>query len=213
MSFGSKANLKYIDSAGPNAFALFSEAMYQIMKACRKDTSSEIVFVCVGTDRSTGDSLGPIIGHKLKDMRHTNIYVYGNLDTPVHAKNLDEVTRQIHEKYKKPFIIAIDACLGKIDHVGHITVGQGSIKPGSAVNKDLKPIGDMHITGIVNFSGFMDFLILQNTRLGTVMKMADIIASGIKYVLWRISRDELLEKTTMPPVKDVPNLLVNEINL
>jgi putative sporulation protein YyaC len=172
-----------------------------------------MVFVCIGTDRSTGDSLGPIIGHKLKDLKHANVHVYGNLDTPVHAKNLDEITRQISEKYTNPFVIAIDACLGKVDHVGHITVGQGAIKPGSAVNKDLLPVGDMHITGIVNFSGFMDFLILQNTRLGTVMKMADIISSGIKYVLWRISRDEMLKRTTMPAVKEVPSLLVNEINL
>ena len=24
-----------------------------------------VVFLCIGTDRSTGDSLGPLIGHKL----------------------------------------------------------------------------------------------------------------------------------------------------
>jgi hypothetical protein len=37
----------------------------------------------------------------------------------------------------------------------------------------------MHITGVVNTGGFMDFLVLQSTRLSVVMKMADIIARGL----------------------------------
>lgn len=205
MSLGDNAaNLKYIDAASVNAFATFSDALYQTITCCKTDQYSEIVFVCIGTDRSTGDSLGPIIGHKLKNMKYGNVYVYGDLDTPVHAKNLCETTSLILSKYKKPFIIAIDACLGKMDHVGHITVGRGPLKPGSAVNKDLEPIGNMHITGIVNFSGFMDFLILQNTRLGTVMKIADIIASGIKYVIWRIERDDM--KRSISKAELVKNL-------
>lgn len=205
MSFGTKeTSLKYIDSAKINAFAAFSEALYQTITSCRTEEYRDIVFVCIGTDRSTGDSLGPIVGHKLKDMRYNNVHIYGNLDTPVHAKNLCETTNIIMEKFEKPFIIAIDACLGKVEHIGHITVGTGALKPGSAVNKDLEPIGNMHITGIVNFSGFMDFLILQNTRLGTVMKIADVISSGIKYAVWRIERDDV--KRSLSIVEQVQNL-------
>jgi len=68
-----------------------------------------------------------------------------------------------------------------------VTIGEGSIKPGSGVSKDLAPVGNAYITGIVNFGGFMDFLILQNTRLSVVMKMADLISSSIKFVLWKIN--------------------------
>ncbi len=192
MSFGIKVtDSHYIDTTRVNAFAAFSDALYKIISNSAIEKYSDIVFVCIGTDRSTGDSLGPIVGHKLREMKYENVHVFGNLESPVHAKNLCETTSLIHDRFKKPFIIAIDACLGKVDHVGHIVVGTGSLKPGSAVNKDLQPIGDMHITGIVNFSGYMDFLILQNTRLGTVMKLADIISSGIRYSIWKIKRDEL----------------------
>ena len=38
-------------------------------------------------------------------------------------------------------------------------------KPGAGVNKDLPPVGDLYITGVVNVGGFMDYLVLQNTRL------------------------------------------------
>ena len=113
-------------------------------------------------------------------MKYNNIFVHGNLDEPVHAKNLDSSMKNIYETYNKPFIVAIDACLGKMDHVGYITIGEGSIKPGSGVNKDLAPVGDAYITGIVNFGGFMDFLVLQNTRLSIVMlKMADTISTDL----------------------------------
>lgn len=187
-------SLKYIDTAGQYAFASFSDALYETITVSRKRDYENIVFVCIGTDRSTGDSLGPLIGYKLKSMKYSNVHVYGDLEKPVHAKNLKETTDHINNTLKKPFIVAIDACLGKHDHVGYITVGPGALKPGSAVNKELAPVGHMHITGIVNFSGFMDFLILQNTRLCTVMKIADIVSSGIKYVLWRIMREDLLSR-------------------
>ncbi|WP_226668620.1 spore protease YyaC [Metabacillus litoralis] len=137
-----------------------------------------IVIICIGTDRSTGDCLGPLIGSAIKkEIAH--FHVYGTLKDPVHAVNLEETLEMIKEKHNNPFIIAIDACLGRLKSVGYIQVDKGSIKPGAGVNKDLPAVGDMHITGIVNISGYMEFLVLQNTRLHLVMSMADIISHGI----------------------------------
>ena len=50
------------------------------------------------------------------------------------------------------------------------------MKPGAGVNKDLPPVGDIHLTGIVNVGGFMEYFVLQNTRLSIVFHMADVIA-------------------------------------
>ncbi len=144
------------------------------------DIYNDIVIVCIGTDRATGDTLAPIVGYKLKKKKCIKyVKLFGTLSSPIHAKNLDETMDRIYNGYKNPFIIAIDACLGEVNHVGYITVGEGSINPGSGVGRDLQAVGDMYINGIVNFSGFMDMLILQNTRLDIVMKMADTIANGI----------------------------------
>ena len=63
--------------------------------------------------------------------------------------------------------------------MGTIKISQGALKPGAGVNKQLPPVGDFHVTGVVNVGGFMEYLVLQNTRLFTVMKMVDIISSGI----------------------------------
>ena len=138
-----------------------------------------IVVICIGTDRSTGDSLGPLVGDMLVKWRMSGVHVFGTLDDPVHARNLEETVLKISEIFPNPYLVAVDASLGVLDHVGFISVGQGPIKPGAGLKKELPAIGDMHITGVVNTGGFMDFLVLQSTRLSVVMKMADVIARGL----------------------------------
>lgn len=138
-----------------------------------------IVFVCIGTDRSTGDSLGPLVGTLLEDMHVQSFFVYGTLDEPIHAVNLQEKLTEITNRHFDAYIIGIDACLGRLKNVGVIQVADGPVKPGAGVNKELPAVGDIHITGIVNVSGFMEFFVLQNTRLNLVMKMAKTIAKGI----------------------------------
>lgn len=139
---------------------------------------NQLIIVCIGTDRSTGDSLGPLAGSKMLSL-NTHPHIYGTLDDPVHATNLNDVLQKIHSSFSNPYILAVDACLGKLESVGCVTIGLGPVKPGAAVNKDLPPVGDAYITGIVNVGGFMEHLVLQSTRLNLVMKMADTIASGI----------------------------------
>lgn len=156
-------------------------------KICRqRNINQPLVFLCIGSDRATGDSLGPIIGYKLKQRRLSSAYVYGTLENPVHAKNLSEVIREIHDTFERPFIIAIDASLGKASHVGYFTLGDGALKPGAGVGKELPQVGNLYVTGIVNLSGFLENSLLQTTRLHTVMDLADKISTGIFYCLAKL---------------------------
>ncbi len=179
----------YINITNPLVSRILSNKLYTLLFKAINESYSTIAFLCIGTDRSTGDSLGPLTGYKIGQLNYRNTYLYGTLENPVHAKNISESMNKIYCIHEKPFVVAIDACLGKVDHVGFISVGLGSIKPGSGVKKDLLPVGDMFITGIVNLGGFMDFLVLQNTRLSVVMKMAEIIATSVRYVLWKLNKE------------------------
>ncbi|GBG06587.1 spore protease YyaC [Paenibacillus sp. MY03] len=138
-----------------------------------------IVIVCIGTDRSTGDALGPLIGTALFKYRSPHFHLYGTLEDPVHAMNLEDTLHEINRKFEKPFVIGIDACLGQVSSVGCIQIGQGPVKPGAGVNKDLPPVGDIHVTGIVNVGGFMEYFVLQNTRLHLVIRMSEVIAASL----------------------------------
>ena len=153
---------------------ILSEYIFPIAKCSRP-----IVILCIGTDRSTGDSLGPLVGNKLKFLVRNKVHVYGNLELPVHAKNLCETIDEINYTYANPYIIAIDACLGSLQNVGKIIVEEKPLSPGAAMNKDLPKVGNLSITGVVNISGAFEFMVLQNTRLYTVMVLADAISNGL----------------------------------
>lgn len=147
-----------------------------------------ILIVCVGTDRSTGDAFGPIIGTKLTTANSIpGVDVFGTLDEPVHAVNLTATLDYLQTTYREaPFIIALDACLGKFDHVGHLTLEQGPLRPGAGVKKTLPSFGDITLTGVVNVSGFMEYFVLQNTRLSVVMKMSDIVVQALRRSLLKV---------------------------
>ena len=108
-----------------------------------------------------------------------------------------DTVAMIYEKHDDAFIIAIDASLGKSDHIGYITLGQGPLKPGAGVDKDLPEVGDLFITGIVNFSGLLDHMLLQTTRLNVVMSMADQICLAINYCLNRLKPHVLKDEISI----------------
>lgn len=160
----------------PNVVDQLSDRLRHIFAAV--PSYRPIVVVCVGTDRSTGDALGPLVGSALS--KSSVLPVYGTLDEPVHAVNLAERLESIQSIHRSPYILAVDACLGQLSSVGCIQAGDGPVKPGAGVNKELPPVGDYHVTGIVNVGGFMEYFVLQNTRLSLVVHMADVIAESIR---------------------------------
>jgi putative sporulation protein YyaC len=162
----------------PDAVEQLSDRLRHVFSSV--PTYRPIVVVCVGTDRSTGDALGPLVGSSLH--KNSGIPVYGTLDDPVHAVNLAERLESIQQLHRNPYMIAIDACLGQLTSVGCIQAGEGPVKPGAGVNKELPPVGDYHITGIVNVGGFMEYFVLQNTRLSLVVNMSEIITESIRIV-------------------------------
>ena len=177
-----KKEIYYFNSKDISSVYDFCKTFTTILK--KKSTAhQEIVLLCIGSDRATGDCLGPIIGYKLSKLSYPNLFIYGTLENPVHAKNLVETMQEIKENHSNPLLIAIDASLGTTKHVGFITIGEGSIQPGVGVDKDLPPVGDIFITGIVNISGVLNHMLLQTTRLDVVMKLADYICVGVRYAV------------------------------
>ena len=146
-----------------------------------------VIFLCIGTDRSTGDSLGPLIGHKLKERqdpgrnarKRGGPLVYGTLERPAHAMNLEQYRNFVMDQFPRRVVVAVDASVGNLEHVGYVTLGKGSLKPGLGVSKDLCEVGDIFITGIVGSCTSFDPVMLQSVRLSIVMRMADCICDSI----------------------------------
>ncbi|MGR6837279.1 spore protease YyaC [Syntrophomonas erecta] len=162
----------------PFSLSHIENALFSLMCEENPDYSREILYLCIGTDRATGDCLGPLVGTRLQAFNnHFNIF--GTLEYPTHATNMQQVLDNINQRFYQPLIIAVDACLGKSDRIGFINIQRGSLKPGTALKKVLPEVGDFHISGVVNVGGFLEHMVLQNTRLNTVYRMADTIAKGL----------------------------------
>ena len=157
----------------------FARQLGKLVKQVQIETNKkELLFLCIGSDRSTGDSLGPLVGHMLSK-RELNLNIIGTLTMPVHAINLSDILEQIRKDYADCIVIAIDASIGRREHVAQITLSKGSIFPGLGVNKKLQSVGDISITGIVGSGKRMEPLLLQNARLSLIMELADCISEGI----------------------------------
>ena len=148
--FGGSPEIYYYNSARRDAVGeLAGQLSGLIQEEMTRRHKKKLVFLCIGTDRSTGDSLGPLIGYKLKQERRRGTLVFGTLDRPVHAMNLEHYVQVLKNGYPDALVVAVDASVGDESHVGYVTLGRGSLKPGLGVCKELHAVGDLFITGIV----------------------------------------------------------------
>lgn len=172
----------YFDAHSSRTPALLGHSLSQSLKSC--DFSRQMpVVLCIGSDRVTGDSLGPMVGSALQKRYQKSIPVFGTLEMPVHALNLEQVLFEIKEIWNGHPLIAVDASFGTKEHLGYITAGKGSLCPGAGVDKNLCAVGDFFVTGIVaSFTPF-SHLVLQATRLSAVIPLAAQITLGISHAI------------------------------
>ncbi len=164
--------------ANPACVNGLSHAARTLVQELNGNLARPVVYLCIGTDRATGDCLGPLVGNRLRSLLPT-AHIFGNLEEPLHALNLAETMQHIYAHYTNPLVIAVDAGLGRSEKVGFLTIKRGTLSPGLALKKHLPRVGDLHIIGTVNVSGFCEHLVLQNTRLFVVSKMAETAARAL----------------------------------
>ena len=137
-----------------------------------------VAFACIGSDRSTGDSLGPLAGQRLLRLGCAERSVIGTLERPLHALNMAERLAPLSGWSPRPVIVAVDAALGSLSGVGAISVSRGGLTPGEGLGKYLPAVGDVSVTATVNVrAGALDTHVLHSTRLYLVQQLADELAT------------------------------------
>jgi putative sporulation protein YyaC len=134
----------------------------------------EITFLCIGTDRSTGDALGPLTGTLLEECGIP--HVIGTLAAPCDADTLEKRLAQIPAHHT---VIAIDACLGPKDAAGTYYVSGTPLYPAQSVGGKLPPVGEYSVAAVVNANGPRPYSILQMTSLHLVIGMSQTIANAV----------------------------------
>lgn len=178
----------YYDSREKLVQWKLDETLYSLISKVDK-SFRQICVICIGTDRSTGDSFGPLTGHMLSRLTAFHFNLYGTFEAPVHALTLPETLDRINSK--DSLVIAVDASVGNGEQVGYIGMGYEPVRPGSGLGKELPPVGDISITGIVAMGGLAPFIMLQNASLGMVYHMAEKTFLAIQYSLYKLHQREI----------------------
>lgn len=165
------------------------------LKKILPETDGAPVIVCIGSDLSVGDSLGPVTGTKLKEkLQGYNVYVYGTLAKPITAHEVKYTNQFIKSTHPNSTVIAIDAAVGAAGDIGLIKVAKRGIKPGSGANKRLSKVGDVSVMGIVAEKSLFNYSLFSSTRLNVVYKMAEIIAEGVATFIIEALQNSKLKK-------------------
>lgn len=153
------------------------------------------VILCIGSDLSVGDSLGPVTGTKLKEkLKNLNCFVYGTLAKPITAHEIKYMNEFLRSTHPDSTIIAIDAAVGAAGDIGLLKVSDKWLAPGSGANKKLSKVGDVSIIGIVAEKSVFNYSLFSATRLNIVYKMADIICDGIcSYIFESLQNNQLFD--------------------
>jgi len=142
------------------------------------NNNEEVIIVNIGTDLILADSLFPIVGTILEE-NNCPIKVYGTINNPIHALNLNDKLEEIKILHPNAKIIGGDACLGAEADIGEIQCRDYAIEPGKGVGKTLPKVGDISIIGISGKEDTFEFLTNKNVRLSLIYGMAKVISDII----------------------------------
>ena len=131
-------------------YANFNFEFNKMIRKINKNKYSNLVFICIGTNKIVGDSLGPITGEMLKrNLERRNIKIFGDLSNNVNTHNITQKIAYIKRCYDNPYIISIDSALSETIVPETVYILKTGMIPGSALKKNLSRIGNASIKGIV----------------------------------------------------------------
>ncbi len=152
------------------------------------NNKENIVFLCIGTKKIVGDSIGPLVGSALKHSFKFNnkIKVVGDYENNIYYQNIQESLDFINKKYTNSAIVVIDSALSSEANIGKIFVENKGLKYGEALKKYGNVVGDISIKAVVgkNLNNkIKNFYVLKKASEIKVNILANIISKGIVNVI------------------------------
>jgi len=135
----------------------------------------DILFLCIGTEKISGDALGPIVGTMLREKYKLPYPVLGTEENPINGKNVGEYKRLIKERFPNHKVIAIDSAVGEEKDLWTIKIKEGGVRAGGALSPENEYFGEIGILAVVAQKGN----VLQNLMLSPypkVLALAERIA-------------------------------------
>lgn len=157
--------------------------------------NKNLIFLCIGTNKVIGDSIGPLVGTNLKrdfknNMKFKEDYnievncikIFGDMINNVSYNNIEENIQNIKNTIQDSYVIVIDSALSTENNIGKIFVYNKGLKYAESLKRDKEIIGDMSIKVVVGKNAqnrFKNFKILKNISSQRVIMLSNIVSKGI----------------------------------
>lgn len=148
-----------------------------VLESKIKNENRELVFVCIGTSKVIGDSLGPLVGSYLK--KNSKLQVCGDLKDNICKKS--DINRVFHNLSNK-CVIVVDSAISNVDKVGEIFITSPKIIDYVGIKQDKKLKCDIIIKGVVSTydnCNYRNLKNLKNVDFNFVDDLAKFVSSGI----------------------------------
>lgn len=165
----------------PRAADLLAGEMFRVLS---RWSGARPGFLCVGTDRSTGDSFGPLVGSLLCGWG-VDARVVGTLPDPVHAQNVGQWAAAMRDLGVRPLVV-VDADVG--GEPGCLALVSGGLE---VADGRFGAIGDLGLSGsMVSGVGghFFNVVALGSVRLWQVLSMAHVAARAVALAVEMLGR-------------------------
>lgn len=153
----------------------------------------ETVIFCIGSERVSGDRVGPLVGDLLRYRYNVPCFVYGTTTSPINGINLREYKDMAREKHPYADFISIDAAVGNKEDLGKIKYKQGGVKAGGALGEGQEAFGDIGIMGVVasRQEHVLDALLSVSEAFVVTLaeRIAKIVAGAIIYLRGEIKNE------------------------
>lgn len=152
------------------------------------EKKEKLIFLCIGTSKIIGDSVGPLVGSILQKKINTKnkILVVGDCVNNFGYKNIDKKIDFIKRISENNFVIVIDSALDKLETIGKIFVQRRGLEYGACLKKRNEIIGNICIKAVVgkDFKNrIKNYEALKKAPNEMVYEMVDVISNGIIQVI------------------------------
>lgn len=137
-----------------------------------------IVFICIGSNKVTGDCLGPLVGSYLKNMYKAT--VYGDMENPINYQNAEKIMEKIKNNNSESLKVVIDSALGK--NIGDIIIDDGKVEIGKGLNKNKKIYGDISIKVVVGKNYYNNIRNIQELKNKNIEEIDKIAIDVVKMI-------------------------------
>lgn len=144
----------------------------------------KLLFLCIGSEKISGDSVGPIVGSLLKDKYKLPFPVLGTEDKPVNGINLPHYVDNIRTYFPEHKIIAIDSAVGSKRDMWSVKIKKGGVVAGGAIASKNPRIGDIGILAVVGEKNSDVLSTLLEAPVDEIERMAEYIA-GLIYNVFK----------------------------